>query len=169
MRDPGSTLRRVLMWNRNSPVSIVSLHGWPQGDWSLWPCLRRASSRTITRPSCRQCDNPTWSHTALLSWFHVRCRSSFTTDIVSCWGGALWRACNLTAFIPCLTSPVDYPFASRYEGPWFNPQGGTCVKPEFSCERCLATILHYRRNWLATIDQAGAVGMPQKFRKYLPS
>ncbi len=24
-----------------------------------------------------QCDNPTWSHTALLSWFHARCRSSF--------------------------------------------------------------------------------------------
>jgi hypothetical protein len=36
----------------------------------------------------------------------------------------MWRACNLTAFIPCLTGPVDYMFASRHEGPWFNPQGG---------------------------------------------
>ncbi len=53
--------------------------------------------------------------------------SGFTTDIVGCWGGALWRACNLTAFIACLTSPVDYPFASRHEGPGFNPQGGTYV------------------------------------------
>jgi hypothetical protein len=67
-----------LMWNRDSPVSLVSLHWWPRCDWSsLWPRLRLASSRTITRPSCRQCDNPTWSHTAFLSWFHARCRSPF--------------------------------------------------------------------------------------------
>jgi hypothetical protein len=59
--------------------------------------------------------------------------SGFTTDGVSRWGGALWRACNLTALIPCLTGPVDYLFASRPEGPGFNPQGGTYVKPGFSC------------------------------------
>ncbi len=53
--------------------------------------------------------------------------SSFTTDIVSCWGGTLWRACNLTAFTPCLTGPVDYPFASRYEEPGFNPQSETGI------------------------------------------
>ncbi len=35
----------------------------------------------------------------------------------------MWRACNLTAFTPCLTGPVDYPFASHHEGPGFNPQG----------------------------------------------
>jgi hypothetical protein len=35
--------------------------------------------------------------------------SSFTTDIVGCWVGALWRACNLTAFTPCLTGPVCFP------------------------------------------------------------
>ncbi len=67
----------VLMWNLDSPVSVVSLHWWPRRDWSLWPCLRRALSRTVTRPLCRQCDNPTWSHTALLSLFHACCRSSF--------------------------------------------------------------------------------------------
>jgi hypothetical protein len=34
--------------------------GDPQHDLSfLWPHLRRASPRTITRPSCRQCDNST--------------------------------------------------------------------------------------------------------------
>ncbi len=32
---------------------------------------------TVTRPSCRQCDSPTWSHTAFLSPFHARCRSPF--------------------------------------------------------------------------------------------
>ncbi len=60
------------MCNRDSPVSDVSLHWWPRRDWSLWPRLRRASSRTVTRPSYRQCDNPTWSHTAFLSQFHAR-------------------------------------------------------------------------------------------------
>ncbi len=49
----------------------------PRRDWSLWPRLRWASSQTVTRPSCQQCDNPTWSHTALLSQFHARCMSSF--------------------------------------------------------------------------------------------
>ncbi len=65
------------MWNRDSHFSVVSLHWWPRHDWSLWPQLRRASYRTITRSSCQQCDNPSWSHTALLSRFHTRCRSSF--------------------------------------------------------------------------------------------
>jgi hypothetical protein len=59
---------------------------------------------------------------------------SFTTDGVSWWGGALWRVCNLTSFSPCLTGPVDYPFASHYKGPGFkSPRGGTYVKPEYSC------------------------------------
>ncbi len=39
--------------------------------------------------------------------------SGFTTDIVGCWGGALWRACNLTAFIHSSTGssgpPVCFP------------------------------------------------------------
>ncbi len=49
--------------------------------------------------------------------------SGFTTDIVGCWGGALCRACNLTAFIHSSTGPVVPPFASHHEGPEFNPQG----------------------------------------------
>ncbi len=77
-RDPGSNPQGVLMWNRDSPVSVVSLHWWPRRDWSsLWPCLRRASSQTITRLSCRQCDNSTWSHTAFLFRFPARCMSPF--------------------------------------------------------------------------------------------
>jgi hypothetical protein len=45
----------------------------------------------------------------------------------------LWRACNLTSFSPCLTGPVDYPFASRHKGPGFKSPGGTYVEPGFSC------------------------------------
>ncbi len=58
--------------------------------------------------------------------------SSFTTVIVGCWGGALWRACNLTVFRYSSTGPVVHMFASCHEGPGFNPQGGTYVKPGFS-------------------------------------
>ncbi len=36
----------------------------------------------------------------------------------------MWRACNLTSFSPCLTGPVDYPFASRHKGPGFESPGG---------------------------------------------
>jgi hypothetical protein len=43
------------------------------------------------------------------------------------------RACNLTAFTHILTGLVGQPFGSRHEGPGFNPQGGNCVKPGFSC------------------------------------
>jgi hypothetical protein len=42
-------------------------------------------------------------------------------------GGALWRASNLTAFIHSSTGPAVYPFASRHEGPRFNPQGGVLM------------------------------------------
>jgi hypothetical protein len=115
-----------LMWNRDSPVSVVSLHWWPRRDWSSWPRLRRALSRTITRPSCWQCDNPTWSHTAFLPWFHACCRSPFWLHNrrSRLLGGALWRACNLTWFSPCFTGPVDYLFASHHKGPRFKSPGG---------------------------------------------
>ncbi len=104
VQSPGG----VLMWNWDSLVSVVSLHWWSQPDWSLWPCLRGALSQTITRLSCRQCTNPTWSHTAFLSQFHTRCRSSFQLHYQHSWlpEGALWRALNLTAFTHSSTGPV---------------------------------------------------------------
>ncbi len=114
------------MWNRESPVSDVSLHWWPWRDWSSWPCRGRLRPKTSTRPSCRQCDKPTWSHTAFLSLFHARCRSPFRLHNRRSrllWG-ALWRACNLTSFSPCLTGPVDYLFASLHKGPRFRSPGG---------------------------------------------
>jgi hypothetical protein len=49
---------------------------------------------------------------------HVPC---FMRDVCI----VLYSPCNLTAFTPCLTGPVDYPFASRHEGPGFYSQGGT--------------------------------------------
>jgi hypothetical protein len=129
----------VLTLNRDSPVSVVSLHWWPWHDRSLWPRLRWASFQTVARPSCRQCDNPTIP----LDLTHLSCPgftltaglpSSFTTYGVGCWGGgALWRACNLTSFSPCLTGPVDYPFASRHKWPGFKFPGGTYVKLGFPC------------------------------------
>jgi hypothetical protein len=126
MRDPVQSPGGILMWNRDSPVSIVSLHWWSRCDWSLWPRLRQASSRTVTR--CRA-DNVI----ILLDITQLFCPSftlaagppsGFTTDIVGCWRGALWRACNLTVFTQSSTGPVVHPFASRHEGPGFNPQGG---------------------------------------------
>ncbi len=48
------------------------------------------------------------------------------------WGG-LWSACNLTAFIHSSTGPVVHLFVSRHEGPGFYLQGGTFVKPGYSC------------------------------------
>jgi hypothetical protein len=36
----------------------------------------------------------------------------------------VWRACNLTSFSPCLTGPVDYPFASHHKEPGFKTPGG---------------------------------------------
>jgi hypothetical protein len=59
--------------------------------------------------------------------------SGLTTDIVGCWGGALWRACNLTALIHSSTDPVVPPVTSHHEGPGFNPQGCAYVKLGFSC------------------------------------
>jgi hypothetical protein len=73
-------------------------------------------------------------HYAVMPTFTVDLTQlSYLTDIVSCWGGALWRAYNLIAFIHILTGPVGHQLASRHEGPEFNPQGGTYVKPGFSC------------------------------------
>jgi hypothetical protein len=147
-RDLGSKPLGGIMWNRDSPVSIVSLHRWPQCDWSfLWPHLGRALARTVTRPSCWQCDNPTCSHTAFLSWFHTCCRSPFwlhnrRSRLVG--GSPLSRACNLTSFSPSLTGLVDYPCASRHKGPGFKSPGGTHVNPGFSWLRCLATQYFFR-------------------------
>ncbi len=60
-------------------------------------------------------------------------------------GGALWRACNLTSFSPCLTGPVDYLFASHHKGPGFKSPG------EYLCETGILLLALSRYNgfvWL---------------------
>ncbi len=125
MRDPGSNHREVLMWNRDSPVSVVLLHWWPRRDWSLWPHLRQASSPTVTRPSCRQCDNPIWSHTALLSRFQSHCRSFFWLNWYSrLLGGSLVESlqslCIHTQFHWSSGPPLCFPSW----GTWVQTPGG---------------------------------------------
>jgi hypothetical protein len=124
MRDPGSIPRGILMCNRDSPVSVVLLHWWPRRDWSLWPRLRQASARTVARPLCQQCDNPTWSHTALLSRFHARCRSSFRFHNRHSWllGGSplesLQSHCIHTQFHRSSGPPVCFPsWGTRVQSP----------------------------------------------------
>ncbi len=51
----------------------------------------------------------------------------------------VWRACNLTSFSPCLTGPVDYPFASRHKGPGFKSPGGYLYETEI----LLLVLSHY--------------------------
>ncbi len=119
-----------LMWNRDSPVSVVSLHWWPRCDRLLWPCLRRASSRTVTRPSCQQCDNPTWSHTALLSRLHAHCRSSFRLHnrqsrlLRGSPVESLQSHCIHTQIHGSSGPPVCFPSW----GTWVQSPGGTYVK-----------------------------------------
>jgi hypothetical protein len=50
--------------------------------------------------------------------------SGFTIDGVGCWGEPCGEPANLTSFSPCLTCPVDYPFASHDKGPGFKSPGG---------------------------------------------
>ncbi len=132
--------RGVLMWNRDSPVSVVLLHWWPQRDSDNWlRCPSVGASLGSVPTMCKPAASLPFSgcftrlradnrldHTALLSQFTLAAGlpSSFPTDRVGCWGVALWRACYLTSFSPCLTGPVDYPFASRHEGPGFKSPGG---------------------------------------------
>jgi hypothetical protein len=76
----------------------------------------------------------TWSHTALLSRFHTCCRSSLRlhSQHSRLLGGTLGEPA-ISLQLHSSTGPVVHPFASCYEGPGFNPQGATYVKPGFSC------------------------------------
>jgi hypothetical protein len=54
---------------------------------------------------------------------HLRRKS---TNILMEKSADLWRVCNLTVFTPCLTGPVDYPFASHHEDLGSIPRGYLC-------------------------------------------
>ncbi len=64
----------VPLWNQESPVSVVLLHWSPRMILiTVFPCPSVGASLGSAPTMCK----PTWSHTALLSRFHARCRSSF--------------------------------------------------------------------------------------------
>ncbi len=75
--------------------------------------------------------------------------SSFTTDIVGCWGVALWRAFNLTAFTQSLTGSGSTLYFPAW-GTHFQSLGG------YLCETriLLLALSRYRLlicwNWLLT-------------------
>jgi hypothetical protein len=79
----------VLMWNQDSPVSVVSLHWWPWRDWSLWPhpepSIGPRAENVIIPLDLTQLSCPSFTLAAGLP-------SSFTTDGVGWWGRALWRS-----------------------------------------------------------------------------
>ncbi len=153
MRGPGSIPRGVLMWNRDSPVSVVCHIGDPNvidHCGLVWGRLCPESSpghcadNVIIPLDLKQLFCPGFSLAAGPP-------SGFMTDIVDCWRGALWRACNLTAFTSCLTGPVDYPFASRLEGPRFNPQGGYLCETEILLLALSATTLCIKVKWASNM------------------
>jgi hypothetical protein len=59
--------------------------------------------------------------------------SSFTTDGVGCWGGALWRACNLPHSHHVSLVQWTNPLLPVTRDLGSNPLGGTYVKPGLSC------------------------------------
>jgi hypothetical protein len=105
---------------------VIDHHGLVWGGLCPEPSLGSRADNVIIPLDLTQLSCPGFTLAAGLP-------SGFTTDGVGCWGGALWRACNITWFSPCLTGPVDYLFASRHKGFRFKFPGGTYVKPGFSC------------------------------------
>ncbi len=59
--------------------------------------------------------------------------SSFTTDIVGCWGGEPCGEPAISLHSHTVSLVVGQPFASRHEEPRFYPQEGTYVEQGFSC------------------------------------
>jgi hypothetical protein len=148
------------MWDRDSPVSVVSLHWWPRRDSDhCLHCPSVGASLGSAPTMCKPATSSPFSgcftrlradlftsrdrlvHTALLSRFHACRRSHFRLHNRQSrlLGGALWRACNLTSFSPCLTGPVYYPFASRHKGPGFKTPGGYLCETGILLLACLAT------------------------------
>ncbi len=134
-KSPGG----YLVWNRDSPVSVVSLHWWPWRDWSsLQPRLLQASCQKLSLgPHANNVIIPLDLTQLFCPGFTLTAGppSSFTIDRVGCWGGGSpveslqshmiltmshWSS-GLTCLLPVTRDPGS------------NPQGGTYVKPGFSC------------------------------------
>jgi hypothetical protein len=115
--------RGVLMWNQDSPVSVVSLHWWLRRVWSLWPCLRRASSEPSLGHRANNVIIP-------LDLTHLFCPgftlaagppSGFTTDIVAAGGSpveSLQSHCTHTQFHWSSGPPVCFSsWGTRVQSP----------------------------------------------------
>jgi hypothetical protein len=114
---------------------VIDHHGLVWGRLRLEPSLGPRADNVIIPLDLTQLSCPGFTLAAGLP-------SGFTTDGVGCWGGALWKACNLTSFSPCLTGPVDYLFASRHKGPRFKSHGG------YLCETGILMLALSRYNFM---------------------
>jgi hypothetical protein len=145
------------MWNRDSPVSVVSLHWCPDvidhcglvsGGLRPELLLGRRANNVIIPLDLTQLFCPSFMLAACPPF-------CFTTDVVGCWGGgdpleSLQSRCIHTQLHWSSGPPVSFPsWGTRVPSP-----GGTYVKPEFSCKRWLATTLWKRgesRNTVRTV------------------
>jgi hypothetical protein len=68
-----------------------------------------------------------WRKWTLSSWWFLQCDFSalFTIFLRGKKIIGIYH-CGEPAISPCLTGPVDYPFASRHKGPGFKPWGYLC-------------------------------------------
>ncbi len=108
MRDPGSIPRGYLC---ETGILLLALSRYI-GDPNVIDNCGLVWGGLCPKPSLGRCANNVIISLGLTQLFCPSFMlaagppSGFRTDIVGCWGGALWRACNLNAFIPCLTGPV---------------------------------------------------------------
>jgi hypothetical protein len=113
--------------------NVIDHHGLSEAGFVPKPSLGPHADNVIIPLVLTQLSCPGFTLAAGL-------HSGFTTDGVGCWGGALWRACNLTSFSPCLTGPVDYLLASRHKGPRFKSPG------KYLCETGILLLAMSRYN-----------------------
>ena len=125
-RDPGSNPQGGYLCETGILLLAMSRYIGDPDVIDHWPRLKRPSPEPSQGPRADNVIIPLDLTQLSCPGFVLAAGppSGFTTDGVGCWGGALCRAFNLTSFSPCLTSPVDYPFASHHKGPGFKSPGG---------------------------------------------
>jgi hypothetical protein len=132
-------------WNLDSPVSIVSLHWWPRPDSDHWLCCPSlgaslCSVPTMCKPAASSPFNgcftglrtsmckptwSTWSHSSSVTVspsLQVLLQASQLTESAA--GGGPVESLQSHFILAMSPWPVDYPFASRHEGPRFKAPGG---------------------------------------------
>jgi hypothetical protein len=111
--------RGVLMWNRDSPVSVVSLHWWPRRDSNHWLCRPSLGASLGSLPTmCKP--GTTWSQSSSVL---VLLPASQPTESASGGEPCEEPAVSLHSHHVSLVQ-VDYPFPSCHKGPEFKSPGG---------------------------------------------